>query len=113
MDQALVADRADQSLDVSVLPVRSKIARTRADFERFSDVSEYRETGWWRTQSAADCSPRENSLINGKIQGIFAISAAFGSNLDQMSRVFYGVFVEIPYSTEQGIVVSEQGIILM
>jgi hypothetical protein len=36
--------------------------------------------------------------------------AALGSNWDQISLVFSRVFVEIPYSTEQGIILEEQGI---
>jgi hypothetical protein len=35
---------------------RSRIARTRADFERFSEMSENRETGWWMMQSGANPS---------------------------------------------------------
>jgi hypothetical protein len=42
-----------------------------------------------------------------------AISAALGSNWDQISLVFSRVFVEIPYSTEQGIILEEQGIFSM
>jgi len=45
--------------------------------------------------------------------GIFAISAALGSNWDQISLVFSRVFDEIPYSTEQGIILEEQGIFSM
>jgi hypothetical protein len=33
-----------------------------------------------------------------------------GSNWDQISLVFSRVFGEIPYSTEQGIILEEQGI---
>jgi hypothetical protein len=44
--------------DALRVPARSQIARTRADFERFSEMSENRETGWWMMQSDARCSPR-------------------------------------------------------
>jgi len=39
----------------------SQIARTRADFERFSEMSENLETGVWMTQSDANRSPAVDS----------------------------------------------------
>jgi hypothetical protein len=57
------ADRFYQNLAISAdgdvlrFDVRSQIARTRADFERFSEMSENRETGWWMMQSNARRSP--------------------------------------------------------
>ena len=53
-----------------------------------------------------------NSLIIMKIQGIFAISATLRPIWDQISIVFSWVFVEIPYPTEQGIILEEQGFFL-
>src|ERR1035441_10027611 len=65
------------------------------------------------TQSYANCSLRQIPRSSGKIQGIFAISTALGSNWDQISLVFSRVFDEIPYSTKQGIILEEQGIFSM
>jgi hypothetical protein len=63
------------------------------------------------TQSDAKCSLRPKFPDHqGKIQGIFAISGGLASDLDQISPVFSRVFVEIPYSTEQGNILEEQGI---
>jgi hypothetical protein len=31
-------------------------SRTRADSAQFSEMSDKRETGWWRMQSPANCS---------------------------------------------------------
>src|SRR5258707_4598462 len=37
-----------------------KSVRTRADFAQFSEMSDNRETGWWKRQSAANRSPRKS-----------------------------------------------------
>src|ERR1700693_1658072 len=43
--------------DVSLwVRMRRQIARPRADFPQFSELSDNRETGWWMTQSAANHS---------------------------------------------------------
>ena len=41
----------------SLVRARSQIARTREDFDRFSVMSENRESGWWMMQSDSNCSP--------------------------------------------------------
>jgi hypothetical protein len=51
---------------------------------------------------------RRNS---GKIQGIPTDFCLLEALRIRKSRVFSGVFFEIPYSTEQGILKHEQGII--
>ena len=45
--------------DVLWVHAQSQIARTRADFERFSEMSETRGTGWW---SEMDSNPRSRWL---------------------------------------------------
>jgi hypothetical protein len=44
-----------------------------------------------------------NSLLSGKIQGIFAILGVFGSAVSLQPSGFIGFFDQIPYATEQGI----------
>ena len=44
-----------------------------------------------------------NSLLSGKIQGIFAIPGVFGSDVSLQPSGFIGFFDQIPYATEQGI----------
>jgi hypothetical protein len=53
-----------------VLRVRSQsqIARTRADFERFSEMSENLETGWW---GGKDLNRRPTHRISREIRGLF------------------------------------------
>ncbi len=51
----------------------------------------------------------KNSAIR-HTQGIFAILAEWGPRCSRKSLAFSRVFVRIPYSTEQGIILKEQGI---
>ena len=44
---------------LSRVRARSRIARTRADFDRFSDISKNLQTEMWMKQSDANCSPRQ------------------------------------------------------
>ena len=52
-------------------------------------------------------------LLTGKIQGIFRFWSPEGRLVAGIHLVFSGVSVEIPYSTEQGILKREQGNILL
>ena len=50
--------------DVSLwVRMRRQIARTRADFPQFSQISDNRETGWWRE---ADSNPRDPLEFGGR-----------------------------------------------
>lgn len=88
-----------------VLPVhlQSQIARTRAVCERFSAMAEDRETGWWMTQSDANCSPASNSLIIREDTGNFRDFGCIGVELGPNKPCLLLGFVEILYPTEQGI----------
>jgi hypothetical protein len=57
-------------------------------------------------QTTAKCCSSENT-------GNFPILVARGPACGRIYLVFSGVFVEIPYSTEEGISKREQGIILL
>ena len=86
-----------------------KNSTLRGEFSPSPKCRQNVQTGWRMTQSDANRSLRPNSLIIREIQGIFAISAALRPIWDQISIVFSRVFVEIPYPTEQGIILEEQG----
>src|ERR1019366_4209840 len=49
----------------------------------------------------------------GKYRELSRFRPPWGPNWDQISLVFSRVFDEIPYSTEQGIILEEQGIFSM
>ena len=57
------ADRFCRILAISVardvlwVHVGSRIARRRADFDRFSEMAGNWRTGWWMVQSTTNCSP--------------------------------------------------------
>jgi hypothetical protein len=62
----------------------------------------------WVADEAVWCEPlsASSSLIIRENTGNFAISGGLRSDLDQLSLAFSRVFVEIPYSTEQGIILA-------
>jgi hypothetical protein len=86
---------------------RSQTARTRADCDRFSAMSETLETGWWMMKSDANCSPQFNSLIIRENTGNFVDFRLSGPICGLKILVFSRVFIEIPYSTEQGIILED------
>ena len=67
-------------------------------------------TWWWWKQSAANPSPHQNPCYAGKIQGNFAIQADFWPARANYLTENSPFFLQIPYSTEQGIFPAEQGI---
>jgi hypothetical protein len=68
-------------------------------------------TRWRMVQSGANQSPLSNSLITRENTGNSCDSCLPRGTSHRKSLVFSGVFLEIPYSTEQGILKHEQGII--
>jgi hypothetical protein len=68
---------------------------------------------WRMTQSDANCSLRSNSLIIRENRGNFRDFGRAGSDLQTKYPVFSRVFVRIPYSTDQGILKFDQGILLL
>jgi hypothetical protein len=61
-------------------------------------------------RSAANCSPRSNSLIIWENAGNFANFGSCSERQQRTRQSIPSVFIEIPYTTEQGIVGAEQGI---
>jgi hypothetical protein len=93
-------------------PVRleQKNAAARAELLPCPDCSERLQTGWRMAESAANCSPRENSLINGKIQGISSICWQSGRLDGRKIHTVAALFLQIPWRSEQGILIAYQGI---
>jgi hypothetical protein len=61
------------------------------------------ETGWLCAQSRANPSLRGIPCLTGKEQGIFAIQAHFVGENANYPAENTASFLQIPYSTEQGI----------
>src|SRR5271167_3355274 len=59
----------------------------------------------------ANCSLHQNSLIITESTGNFFDLSLRRSVLGSKSARSYGVFLKIPYSMEQGILIDEQGIL--
>jgi hypothetical protein len=66
---------------------------------------------WWRTQSKSNPSPLPNSLLTGKRTGNFAKTAVSVASKTVNNSVVTGLPKQIPYSTEQGIILPEQGML--
>ena len=91
---------------------RSQIARKRADFDRFSEKSENRWTGWWIAESDSNYSLQGISLINWEKTGNFRILGIRSVHSARKRRVIAGIFQRIPCRSEQGIREADQGIII-
>ena len=63
------------------------------------------------TQSKSNPSPLPNSLLTGKRTGNFAKNAAWVASKTVNYSVVTGLPIQIPYSTEQGIILAKQGIL--
>ena len=91
----------------------TKIARRRgranAGLSRTVSVIRDSGTAWWRTQSKSNPSPPPNSLLTGKSTGNFAKNAVSVASETVNSGAVTGLSKRIPYSTEQGIILAEQG----
>jgi hypothetical protein len=61
------------------------------------------------TQSHANHSPRENSLINKEKTGNFTVLSHFARRCSREVRVVAALFNPIPYYSEQGIPIAHQG----
>ena len=66
-------------------------------------MSHRERTAWLTMQSAANQSPRQNSLLTGKLTGNFAESGHPTAIFVLHQRVDSIAYGRIPYLTEQGI----------
>lgn len=73
-------------------------AKTCADFDRFSEMSEIRGTGWWMRQSGANRSPQD-SLIIRENTGNFRDFDPLEAEL-QPNRVHQRPYQAIPYRSQ-------------
>jgi hypothetical protein len=95
--------------------VREAIARLRPSGSGAAArraVAREASEGWWRTQSISNLSQHPNSLLTGEINREFCKIQHSTTNLRAWTRVNPTACSEIPYATEQGILVKEQGICL-
>jgi hypothetical protein len=90
-DSRILADLRPRRLSLG--PHAKANRRPRADFAQFSGMSDKRETDWWMTQSAANCSPHHNSLLTGKMQGI---SGDLGSCIAKKCWCYKGFPAKFP-----------------
>jgi hypothetical protein len=67
------------------------------------------QSRWWWKQSRANRSPRQIPCYAGKIQGIFAIQANFRPSRAGYPTEKRPFFSQIPYSAEQGIILTLSG----
>src|ERR1700686_788898 len=93
----------------SPVTLRCREPRTRGYFARLSRQCQKLKTDWRITQSPANCYPSKDSQLAGKNAGKILFLATAESQSRRKVLAASRLLTEIPYSTEQGKIMAEQG----